>query len=131
MKFGMIILGLLAWANLAVSEVGDPTFSQRVTVQVHREFQSQLIDLNSLVNDSTYKNYEVEGVEVVGRPYTSKTKLTLWINSKVENTEWMSKEDFTPLHAKSGKIIGKNIHALQIYISSMAFVDEVRVLLRK
>lgn len=100
-----------------------------ITIEVHREFQNQAIYLNTLLSSLINDGQEIVGVEVEGRPYTSKTALTLWINNKVQNTEWMDKEESTPLKAKKGWIIGKNVHSLQIYISSLAFIDNVKVFL--
>lgn len=97
------------------------------TIELQREYQNQSISLDSVLKLAQLKNLEIDKIEIFGRPYLSKTALTLWINNSVQQTEWMSKEGSTSLLAHKGWILGANIHSLQIYVTSMAFIEKIKI----
>jgi hypothetical protein len=113
-----------AAAMASQESVPDTTKS----VEVNREYRDQYIDLGAVLATGELNGMEIVGVDVFGRRASARTLLTLWINDRVQNSEWMSEEAVTELTPHQGWIVGNNATSLQIYVSgSMGYVERVEI----
>ena len=141
MKLLAKFAGIVCLSSFALPVLGNQEFNVPAstapenvvtyTIAVKGEFRDRSISLNDLLNRTEYRGYEVAGVDVVGRRASARTLLTLWINERVQNSEWMAEGSVTQLVPHKGWVLGENLSGIQVNISgSTGYVENVDIHLR-